>query len=121
MTRVWFVRQEGDYLRPVVDAGGPLCLTFNFKWSVKSGENPSEHFARLLLTPLAVASTPVEYAQRFFSFASPACSIMGKGECIGEIKALAAMGVPYLRREACDFLASQFHETCPAATPPLKP
>jgi len=115
MTRVWFLRQEGKYSRPVVDAGAPLCFTFNVKWDIKSPEKPSQQFARLLLTPDAVASTPVEYAQRFFHFASPACFIMGRDECVHQIKALADRGVPSLRREACEFLASQFHEECSAA------
>lgn len=112
LTRVWFIREEGDYIRPVVDGGGGLFFfVFNGKWD--DGQDPEKKFARLLLTPNAVGRSARDYGRRWdFEVPSTACLVLGREQCIEQIKALAALGDPLLRRRACDFLNSQFKETC---------
>lgn len=113
MTRVWFVREEGNYIRPVVDALGVYFVAFNVKWDDGSREDSKKKFGRLLLSPNAVDTSPRDYGRWWdFELPSTACSILGRDECIGRIKGLAALGDPLLRRNACDFLKSQFRETC---------
>lgn len=111
-TDVWFIREEGNYLRPVVDGGGYYCYTFYTNWDDGSSVAPQTRFARLLLTPSADGASVQDYARRFFTPASTACFILGREPCIEQIRALAALGDPDLRQAACEFLRSQFQEKC---------
>lgn len=111
-THVWFIREEGNYLRPVVDGGGFYCYTFYANWEDGSNVAPETRFARLLLTPSADGAALRNYAARFDTPASTACFILGREPCTQQIKALAALGDPDLHRAACKFLRSQFQEEC---------
>ena len=111
-TRVWFIREEGDYIRPVVDAGGRFYLTFRVKWDYKSSEDPETQFGRLLLNPKARNATIRDFAEAIDEPASTACFILGKARCVEEIRALTSLGDPDLTRAACDFLSSQYQEKC---------
>jgi hypothetical protein len=110
VTKVWFLREEVNYLRPVVDAYGPFYCTFNALWG--NPANPEDRFAQLLLTPSANNQTLREFATGFFKTASVACMILGHKGCIDKIKTLASLGDLDLRNAACSYLKSQFGETC---------
>jgi hypothetical protein len=112
ITHVWFIREEGGYLRPIVDAGGLYYYAFHTKWTGDSKEDPQERFAELLLTPSANDKTLREYAHGFFNLASNACFILGRPKCIEKINKLTQLGDADLRRAACDFLKSQFQANC---------
>jgi hypothetical protein len=112
VTRVWFVREEGNYIRPVVDGFGIYYINFYAKWDNASKLDPQTQFGELLLTPSARSATLREFAQGFFNPASTACSILGRERCIERIRSLAALGEPELQRTACDFLKSEFRAAC---------
>jgi hypothetical protein len=113
LTQVWFVREEGSYLRPVVDAGGPFFFTFHEKWTPQTaGADPERHFGQLLLSPRATGLTPEEYAQSFFKPAGLACWILGNADCMQRIRSLAAIDNRALHDAACKFLDYQFGEKC---------
>jgi len=111
LTVVWFIREEGAYLRPVVDGGGPFFFTIHRKWAPE-GLSPERHFGQLLLSPDATGMTQEEYAGAFIKPASLACYILGRPECITRIRALAANGNQSLRDAACTFLKRQFDQAC---------
>jgi hypothetical protein len=111
-SRVWFIREEGDFIRPVVDGGGRLYLTFSANWDSNLAENPQIRFASLLLTPSAMSATLSEFAQGFDDPASTACFIIGRQQCTERIRSLSNLGDAALQRAACEFLHSQFQEDC---------
>lgn len=120
-TRVWFLREEAEYIRPVVDIGGAFFVGFNVKWNILPTQAPEKHFGQLLLTPSAIDASLRDYAHGFFNLANAACLILGRDElsegrspraCVAQVRALADLGDPNLRRAACDFLQSQFGERC---------
>jgi hypothetical protein len=113
--RVWFVREDGEYIRPVVDGFGPYFVELRANWEVPRGADPQRVFAQLLLSPAAVDEDARHYGQHWdFDLAMTACHILGKPECIEQINRLASLGDPLLRRRACEFLTSQFRAGCGA-------
>ena len=113
LTQVWFMREEGAYLRPVVDGGGPFFFTFHVKWEPHTaGLGPEGYFGVLLLSPRATGLSTHEYAQTFIKPAGLGCWILGRSDCIQRIRALAALANRELRDAACAFLDSQFREKC---------
>jgi hypothetical protein len=112
-TRVWFIREEGDYIRPVVDAGGRFYVTFLVKWDYNSKEEPQTRLGRLLLNPTARHASLRQFAEEIYDeLVTTGCMILGKARCVEEIRALTSLGDPDLTRAACDFLKSQFREQC---------
>ena len=113
VTRVWFVREEGDFVRPVVDYHPEFFYELHTAWNESTSPAPQIRFAQLLLTPGANAPTLSEFATRGFPEpANLACFILGAAECISRIKALATLGDANLRRTSCSYLNSQFGEAC---------
>lgn len=112
VTRVWFIREEGKYIRPVVDGFGIYYINFYVPWDQSSARDPKQEFGELLLSPAARGTTPSGFSNGFFTPASTACFILGNARCIERIRALAALGDPDLRRAACDFLRSELQVTC---------
>lgn len=113
LTQVWFIREEGLYLRPVVDAGGPFFFTLHVTWEPHvAGVDSEKYFGTLLLSPGATGLSPQEYAQSFFKPASLACWIIGRTDCIQRIRGLAAFDNRELHVAACEFLNSQFQARC---------
>jgi hypothetical protein len=111
VTRVWFLREEGRYLRPVVDAGGLFFCTFHAKR--QDGPHSEAQFGELLLTPSANSRSLSQFAvEGFYSAASVACLILGQPLCTERLKSLAGLGDPKLSQAACSFLSSQFDEPC---------
>jgi hypothetical protein len=105
ITQVWFVREEGNYLRPVADYSAQYFYELYASWDKEPSPPPQIRFAELLLTPSANGGFPEP--------ASLACFILGRDECIRRIQALADLGDPDLRRQACSYLDSQFAAECP--------
>ena len=113
LTLIWFVREESDYLRPVVDALGVYFFAFGVAWDDQWNRDGAHQFGRLLLTPTAVGTDLSDYARRFnFELTSTACFVLGREECVSRIRELAKLGDAQLSREACAFLRSQFRDNC---------
>ena len=110
--RVWFLRNEGDYLRPVVDAGSAFYLRLFPKWENDANVDHQAKFAELLLTPMANDRTLGEFAKGFSNPASVACEILGEMTCSLRIRDLAKLGDPELRGAACNYLESQLLVKC---------
>jgi len=110
--RVWFVREEGDYLRPVVDGFGIYYIRFDAEWDESSTIDAEAQFGELLLTPSARSATLKDFAEGFFNPASAACFILGRERCVERIRSLAALGEPALRESACGFLKSEYRLEC---------
>lgn len=111
VTRIWFLRREGGILRPTFDAGSPFFYGLLVPWS-NTNEPPPEKLGRLLLTPSANAQSLGNYANEIWELADVACSLLGKAECVTQIRALTRLGDPTLQTAACEYLRAQQRETC---------
>jgi hypothetical protein len=112
ITRVWFVREEGNYIRPLVDAFGVYFLAVKGEWPDGTREEAQKKLGRALLTPDALGMGLGIYSFHFSELASTACFILGRDECIERVQGLANLGNRALRKEACDYLSTQFKEKC---------
>ena len=88
-SRVWFLREEGDYLRPYIDAGGVYYVSFRLDWKNMPAGEPAKIFARLLLDPAALGLAP-EYYGRLSEGIEISRSILGPEEFVSQLKAVAA-------------------------------
>ena len=114
VTGIWFLREENEYIRPVVDGGREFYYSFRVAWDNESDVPAQTRFGRLLLNPLANSSSLRAYAQGSFELMGLGCLILGREECVARIEGLAGLHDLELRSAACDFLSSQFLRECPA-------
>ena len=111
-TRAWFLREEGEFLRPPFDGGTALFEGFFARWDQRSREPVRRQFGTLLLTPDANSDTLEDYARYLWNVGDIACEVLGKTECVRQLRALAAAGNPTLREDACHFLKGQMDVDC---------
>jgi len=111
-TRVWFLREEGEFLRPTFDGGTHGFLGLYTPWSSGPNLPPRERLGVLLLTPGANADSLRDYAQYLWSVGDIACELLGKSACAERIRALAALGDAGLKTAACGYLKAQQGESC---------
>ena len=112
VTRVWFLREEGEFLRPTFDGGTAYFYGLFTEWSNAPALAPRQKLGVLLLTPYANSNSLSEFASNIPGVADVACSLLGTAECVQRIRALAGLGDPLLRTAACDYLKAQQNETC---------
>ena len=115
--RIWFLKIEGGYLRPILEGGGVHFLTLRGEWPSSLQEDRERYLARLLLTPYANSLNEEDYALHFFSNASNACFILGLTDCKLEIRKVSLNPNSTIKNAACEYLRSQFAESCSKATP----
>ena len=111
--RIWFLRTEDGYLRPIVDGGGIHLLIFRGQWSSTPQENPEWRVARLLLSPAADSLNPKDYVSHFGQSVSNACYILGFANCKAEVQLLSRDHNTLISNAACEYLRSEFGEACP--------
>jgi hypothetical protein len=111
-TQVWFVREEGEYIRPVVDAGGVFFISFHGKWFDPPEKDAPTVLALLMLNPAALGMTPSHYAVIFHYAVTLARTILGEEETVKRLKALATSQDPAVRTSVCSYLDSQFRQPC---------
>ena len=111
-TRAWFLREEGNYLRPTYDGGAELFEGLFEKWDDESPVPPGRQLGSLLLKPAANNDTLDDFARYLWDVGDIACELLGKTECVEQIRALAGIGNPALQRAACRFLKGQLGEDC---------
>ena len=109
---VWFLREEGDFLRPTYDGGALFYIGLFDGWDGSQRTPAREQLGRLLLTPDANSDTLDDYARYFGDIVDIACELLGNKACVDQIKALSTLGNPALRDVACGFLKGQFGEGC---------
>jgi len=110
VTQVWFIRNEGAYLRPVVDGPTFYFYSLHVTWSGEEGPMGAARFAHLLLDPSAEDATPSGLAPGLSSIAGLACLILGTSECAKDIRHLSALGDPKLRKAACEYLEQDLRQ-----------
>ena len=112
ITRVWFLREDGQFLRPTFDGGSRFFLGLFTKWSDVLDLPPRAKLGVLLLTPRATTESLREFAAFLWNVADIACSLLGRSECVQRIRAVAALGDPDVRTAACQYLETQQSATC---------
>lgn len=111
-TRVWFLRQEADYLRPTFDGAAMPFYGFFGKWRSEANIAPSERLGMLLLTPGASTEVLSDFSRVIWDHADVACSLLGKKKCVEQIRRIAALGDKELRDIACRYLKVEEKESC---------
>jgi hypothetical protein len=111
-TRVFFLRVEGGFLRPVFDYGTHKYLGLLTRWDQGPNLPARQRLGALLLTPHANNGTLKDYAEYLWYVGDIACDLLGKADCTRRIRKLAKLGNPLLRRNACGFLQGQLDEGC---------
>ena len=78
VTKVWFLREEGEFLRPTFDGGTYAFYGLYTKWNDGSALEPDKKCGALLLTPSANADTLAGFAKSIWDAAEVACSVLGE-------------------------------------------
>jgi hypothetical protein len=111
-TRAWFLREEGQFLRPTFDGGTHGFIGLLAKWDDLPKLPARQRLGTLLLKPSANSDKIEDYAQYLFQVGDIACELLGKAECVTQIKRLTKLGSPVLEEAACSFLKGQLDEDC---------
>jgi hypothetical protein len=111
-TRAWFLREEGEFLRPALDYGGHRFLGVLPGWNDGPPLPAGQRLGVLLLTPVANTDTLKEYARYLGDVVDIAHELLGRVECIRRLRSLARLGNPALRDAACGYLKGQLSEDC---------
>ena len=118
--RIWFLRQEGEWLRPIIDNDSAFFDLFEpFEASASVAETQAR-FARALLSPKIVAQDQAAFFRRLPEFYELSCQISGSDTCFANLRHMQQEAQPPLRAEICRWLASEYDQCrfpdCPAST-----
>src|SRR5579862_2331673 len=69
VTRVWFLREEGEFLRPTFDGGTAYFYGFFQRWNYASDLAPQQKLGVLFLTPNANSDSLGEFASNIWDVA----------------------------------------------------
>ena len=111
-TKFWFLREEGEFLRPTFDYGTYAFGGVFTPWSQGPHLPARDRLGALLLTPAANSDSLDDYARYLFDVGDIACDLLGKPECIRRIRTLERLENPALRESACGFLKGQLEADC---------
>jgi hypothetical protein len=111
-TRAWFLREEGEFLRPTFDGGTARFLSVFANWKDGPALPARQRLGKLLLTPGANSDSLDHYADYLWDVGDIACDLLGKAECAQQIRGLMNLGSPSLRDAACNFLKGQLGAAC---------
>jgi len=111
-TRAWLLREEGGFLRPTFDAGARRFIGLFAKWDDSQRVPARQQLGLLLLNPAATSDTLEDFASYLRLVGDIACDLLGKTECVEQIRALAGIGNPVLHENACHFLEGQLKTDC---------
>jgi hypothetical protein len=112
IVRAWFVREEGDYIRPAVDGGGVYFVSFHGTWFDPPKREAPRILALLMLNPAALGMSADHYSVIFNHAVQLARTILGESEIVSCLKALATSQDPELQKAACYYLRDQFGSSC---------
>jgi hypothetical protein len=116
--RIWFLRSDRGWLRPITDNTLVYLELFQPLAAGGSQSELQRAFARVLLTPNAVAEDPKAFARRMIEFHSLACEIGGTPLCFHLLAELQTQ-VPELRGDICQYAGLVFNQ-CRLANCPVK-
>jgi hypothetical protein len=111
--RVWFLRDEGKFLRPTYD-GSRFFFELQGRWNDLPSLPPAQRLGVALLTPSSVVENNEDYPALIWNLGDIACELLTKEECVHRIRALAASDGPRLRENLCDYLKAQQGQGCAA-------
>jgi hypothetical protein len=111
-TRAWFLREEGEFLRPLFDGGTHGYIGLFTKWGNTKPSTARQKLGVLLLTPSANSDNLEDYGRYLWDVARIACDLLGKKECASQIRALADLGNTELQHQACEYLKGVLSEDC---------
>jgi len=107
--KIWFLRSSGGWLRPITDNTRAYLELFQpFDGGVSQSQIELA-FARILLTPDAIAQSRQDFAGRLIELHSLACTVAGKPECF-RLLADLQMQDPRLRGDICRYLGVVFNQ-----------
>lgn len=123
--RVWFIREEGEYIRPVADAGGVFFAAFKAQWRGDPELDPQTRFTQLLLTAGRLGRDLPKH--QVDEILATACLILGRhseepeaGErCTEQFDALMRLE-PHLRPAICEFRRTMLQQPCIDGTEGIK-
>ncbi len=110
--RVWLVREDGPYLRPVTDTFGLAYYAFQTTTKIEPGAGAVAQLGRLLMTPEAAVPSAASYEQIFSGAASLARDWLPAEEFRSRLLRLTSSGDADLRAKACMFLEQDLREPC---------
>jgi hypothetical protein len=112
-TWVWFVREEGQVLRPTFDTGMPPYMGLFTDWDdVTSVVDARRRLGELLFTPLANGDSLGDFAEYLPVVFDMACELLGKVDCALQLKAISYTSDIRLREVSCGFLKGEFGQPC---------
>lgn len=111
-TKFWFLREEGQFLRPTFDYNAPRFEGVFRAWTATSPLLPQQQLGTLLLTPYANTDSLDDYARYLWNVGGTACELLGNAECAQQIRNLETLGNAALRASACTFLKGQLGVDC---------
>jgi len=109
--RVWLVREDGPYLRPVTDTRGRAYYAFQTTAKIEPGGGAVAQLGRLM-TPEAAVPSPAAYENIFWGAASLARGLLPAVEFRSRVLRLTSSGDADLRARACMFLEQFLREPC---------
>ncbi len=112
LTRVWFLREEGKFLRPTFDGGTARLFGLFTAWEDGPTLPDRQRLGVLLLTPKANSDTLEDFAHYLWSAGDVACDLLGTTECAERIRNLGKLGSLVLQQEACDYIRAQLGQEC---------
>jgi hypothetical protein len=112
-TRAWFLREEGEFLRPAFDYGTHRFIGLCTRWEDGPPLPARDRLGALLLDAAANCATSDDFGGYFFQHIGDlACEVLGKAECVQRMRDLAQTGDAKLRTAYCDYLKWQQETTC---------
>jgi hypothetical protein len=111
ITRVWFLREEGEYLRPAVD-GGLFFVPFRWKWTDTPKEAVPRLFVSLLFDPVARGLSADRYESAVLEAGEVALTILPKADVLARMKLAAGQSTPTVRGNICSYLTAKFDVDC---------
>jgi hypothetical protein len=111
-TRVWFLREEGAFLRPLFDGGAAKSFGLLPDWNQGPPLPATQRLGTLLLTPGANGDNLADYASYLWDIGDIACDLLGREECARQLLILGESRDTLLRENVCNFLKGQLATPC---------
>ncbi len=111
-TKFWYLRAEGQFLRPTFDYGAQRFDGVFPSWSQGRPLPARQRLGVFLLTPSANTDSLDDYSRYLWNVGDVACDLLGKRECARRLGSLEGLGNPTLRESACGFLNDQLGVDC---------
>jgi hypothetical protein len=110
-TKVWLLREELGFLRPVADAGGTRTVWgFRQNWTAPGAGTPEIFLGEMLLKRETYLKE--ELSDAIWEFGEIACELLGKAACVTRLRHLTAITDSTTAQSICDFLDVELGEGC---------